>query len=160
MAILSVVVANPETPPSHDASAESASEVLSESPVPKSTGSELGEDDFKFVWNKRLRMPLVEQAAVSEAKPTPVRQAPPRFVEFTLISTFIEEDQGKRRALIQLPGNSRRLVAVGQVLEDIEGTPEVDSIQDRQVTLRIGDQRVTREIPKQRVWFAGGSDAK
>lgn len=159
LAILSVVVESPEASQHTSVNQEPDKVTFTELPISKSTDMDLDADDFKFVWTKRLRLPLVDAAPVAEAKTSPLRQLPPpRLIEFTLISTFVEDDQGKRRAVIQFPGNSRRLVAVGQALDDIEGSPVVDAIQDRLVTLRIGEQRVTKEIPIQSEAFSGNSE--
>lgn len=114
---------------------------------PRVDRQKFSESDFIYVWGKRLRRPLEDLPPPKAAPPTPAVVAPPvKVPEIAVAGTLIEDDLQARRAWLILPGNMRKLVTVGEILENVAGKPVVTGIEDRRVTLKLGDNEFIKEL--------------
>jgi len=120
-------------------------------PKVRSTASLLVEHDFIYVWNKPLRRPLVDVAPPVAREPVIVPAvnaiAAKPLPEITLAATFMETDPASRRAWLILPGGVRRLVNVGQSLDELPGPPIIAQIEDRRVVIKWENTLVIKELP-------------
>ena len=120
-------------------------------PKKRSTASLLGEKDFIYVWNKPLRRPLVDvpPPVVKDAivAPAVVAVTAKPLPEIKLAATFMETDPASRRAWLILPGGVRRLVNLGQTLNELPGPPMIEQIEDRRVVIKWENTLVIKELP-------------
>jgi hypothetical protein len=112
--------------------------------------SKLLERDFQHVWEKRLRGPLEDpppalprKTPAHEPEVAVARQKQPDIV---LAGTIIEPDVTACRAWIVLPGGVRKLVTVGQSLDELAGQPVVIAIEDGRVIFQWIDSVFIKEI--------------
>lgn len=121
---------------------------------PVQTRRRFTERDFVYVWEKRLRRPLVDPppppppskpAASSVAEEFKKAPKPPQI---TLAATWIEDDAKQSRAWVILPGGNRKMVMAGEALSEVSGIPVVTDIADRRIVMEWGGDQLIAEIPQ------------
>lgn len=110
-----------------------------------SKGTELSAKEFRFVWGKSFRRPLVDPpAAKPDPKPAPV--SPEIRFEGELTATLVATRPHDSRGWIQFGQNAARMVRPGDVLNDIQGNPKIVSISDRFMQIELQGREIAIEI--------------
>ena len=115
--------------------------------------TKLSEQQFKYVWNKRLQGPLEDPKPknVKEAmrQPDP-KPAPARRIEAVLVGTLVDDDPRQSRAWIEVKGQ-RQAYAISDTIENHPGKPTIKEVTDHAVTIRLGGSDHTLSLKQNSV---------
>ncbi len=103
-------------------------------------------EDFGSTLKKPLQRPLQDPKPPAAAVVKPQPPPPPPKLNVVLVGTAVETEANRSKAWLQPAGKQIQMVAVGQVLTDMPGKPEVKSIQERRIVLSVNGQDVPVEI--------------
>lgn len=110
-------------------------------PPSESNTADWTETRFGELLNRTLQRPVIDQPSTEKdltdnRQPTPPPQPPQ--IQLELIGTAIESDPQVSHAWIRVNGQSERLVKKGDILEGLQPSTQVKSIESKRIVVTAG----------------------
>lgn len=114
---------------------------------------QITEGDFRYVWTKPLRRPLVDPVAEEpkqEESPKPPPPVPSIRLDAQLIATLVDPDPAFAAAWFSYRNQTQKL-GLNESIQGHPGEPRLIEIQDGQVTVELQGQPHSLELAKSKV---------